>query len=313
MACLHERPLMTPTLHRRLSRAAALTLVAGLLAACGADSGSPGTAALAADGQPDLSGVVLKVGDQVKSKQSLLEAAGELDDLPYKIEWAGFTSGPPLIEALNAGAIHVGGTGGSPAVFAQAADANVRIVAARRSTKENDFLLVGKHSGIADVKGLAGKHVAVAKGSSSHGLLVAALQDAGVPLDSVDIQFLAPPDAQSAFATARSTSGPGWTPTPRSPRRRPAAAALRRAPAFPPHRASTSRPRRLCRTRRRVRRSVTSSRARPGHRSGRCRTRTCGSPSTPTTPASPRTSRRQASRARGGRTSRSTTASSSTS
>src|SRR4051794_37296720 len=128
---------------RRLTGAAVLTLAAGLLTACGGASSAGSPPALAADGKADLSGVVLKVGDQVKIKQSLLEAAGELDGLPYKIEWAGFTSGPPLIEALNAGAIDVGGTGDSPPVFAQAAGAKARIVAAKRTSGANDFLLVG--------------------------------------------------------------------------------------------------------------------------------------------------------------------------
>ena len=56
------------------------------------------------DGSVDLSKVTLTVGDQKGGSQALLKAAGAAATTPYKIEWKSFTSGPPLLEALNAGA-----------------------------------------------------------------------------------------------------------------------------------------------------------------------------------------------------------------
>lgn len=47
--------------------------------------------------------ITLQVGDQIAGTEKILSAAGELDDLPYDITWSTFTSGPPQIEALNAG------------------------------------------------------------------------------------------------------------------------------------------------------------------------------------------------------------------
>src|SRR2546428_5950061 len=60
--------------------------------------------------------VVLKVGDQKGNAKTLLTAAGLLNDFPYKIEWATFTSGPPLLEAASAGAIDLGGVGTTPPI-----------------------------------------------------------------------------------------------------------------------------------------------------------------------------------------------------
>src|SRR5271163_4473907 len=47
---------------------------------------------------------VLKVGDQSLQTRGILEASGQLKDLPYRIEWFNFPAAQPLGEALNAGA-----------------------------------------------------------------------------------------------------------------------------------------------------------------------------------------------------------------
>ena len=49
---------------------------------------------------------------------------------------------------------------------------------------------------------LAGKKVAVAKGSSAHYLLVAALAAAGVPYQQVTKVFLQPPNARAALSSS---------------------------------------------------------------------------------------------------------------
>ncbi|HYF72194.1 MAG TPA: ABC transporter substrate-binding protein, partial [Nocardioides sp.] len=90
-----------------------------LLAGCGAASGNED--AVGDDGTVDLSQVTLIVGDQKgTSARALLTAAG-LEDTPYEIEWKEFTSGPPILEALNSDAIHVGMVGNTPPIFAAAA------------------------------------------------------------------------------------------------------------------------------------------------------------------------------------------------
>ncbi len=78
----------------------------------------------------ELSGVTLQVGDQKGNTEALLRAANALDNLPYKVVFSTFTSGPPQIEALTAGKIDFAVTGNTPPVFGAAANSRTRVVAA---------------------------------------------------------------------------------------------------------------------------------------------------------------------------------------
>ncbi len=58
---------------------------------------------------------VLRMGDQRGNARALMEAAGVLDGLPYRLEWSEFPAAAPLLEALNAGrSMHAGGVGDAP-------------------------------------------------------------------------------------------------------------------------------------------------------------------------------------------------------
>ncbi|MBB4383143.1 ABC-type nitrate/sulfonate/bicarbonate transport system substrate-binding protein [Bradyrhizobium sp. SBR1B] len=78
----------------------------------------------------------LRVGDQKGNAQAVMEAAGVLKDVPYKIEWKEFPAAAPLLEALSAGAIETGLVGDSPFTFAAASGAPVKAIAAIRQTGE---------------------------------------------------------------------------------------------------------------------------------------------------------------------------------
>ena len=78
----------------------------------------------------ELSGVTLNVGDQKGGTESLLRAAGALENLPYEVAFSTFTSGPPQIEAATAGKIDFAITGNSPPVFGAASNAKIKVVAA---------------------------------------------------------------------------------------------------------------------------------------------------------------------------------------
>lgn len=156
--------------------------------------------------------ITLTVGDQVKSTQSLLEAAGELNDLPYDINWASFESGPPLLEAAGAGKVDFGGTGDVPPVFAQAGGAALKIVAVQARSKPNDFLIVPAGSTATSIADLKGKRVAFAKGSSSHGLVLALLEKAGLAPSDIEQTYLSPTEALSAFTAGQVDAWAVWNP-----------------------------------------------------------------------------------------------------
>ena len=160
----------------------------------------------------DLSKVTITVGDQKGGSKALLQASGALDELPYKVKWKEFTSGPPLMEALNAGSIDIGGVGNTPPLFAAASDAKIVVVAGDTMGAKGDTIVVPKDSKIKDAGDLEGKKVAVAKGSSANYNLLAQLDKAGTDFDKVDVKYLQPADALAAFSAGHVDAWAIWDP-----------------------------------------------------------------------------------------------------
>jgi sulfonate transport system substrate-binding protein len=194
-----------------ISGVAAVAAGAILLSSCGGDA-TGNESAVNKDGSVDLSQVTLIVGDQKGGSQALLKAAGLLDDTEYKIEWKEFTSGPPLLEALNAGSIHVGGVGNTPPLFAAAAKGDFKVVQAATYGGLGDAIVVPKDSTAKTVADLKGKTVAVAEGSSANYNLLAQLNDAGLDYSDVDVQNLQPADALAAFSAGHLDAWAIWEP-----------------------------------------------------------------------------------------------------
>ncbi|MGZ4442546.1 MAG: ABC transporter substrate-binding protein [Nocardioidaceae bacterium] len=190
----------------------ALAGLAGLAALGACSSASGNEDAVKSDGSVDLSKVTLTVGDQKGGSHALLQAAGQLSKMPYKVQWKTFTSGPPLLEALNAGAIDVGGVGNTPPLFAAAANSNLTVVSGASMGAEGDTIVVPKDSPITSVAQLKGKKVAVAEGSSANYDLLAQLAKAGVSYHDVQVQNLQPADALAAFSSGHVDAWAIWDP-----------------------------------------------------------------------------------------------------
>ena len=155
---------------------------------------------------------VLKVGDQQLQTRGILEASGQLKDVPYKIEWFNFPAAQPLGEALNAGAIDIGGLGDAPLIFAYAAGARVRAVAATRSQPIDLAILVPAGSSIKSAADLKGKRIATTRGSIGHFLAIATLERAGIKLSDVTLAFMQPADAKSALESGNVDAWSTWDP-----------------------------------------------------------------------------------------------------
>ncbi len=154
----------------------------------------------------------LHVGDQSGLIQAMLHAAGEDKDLPDALVWHPFTAGTTLLEALSAGAIDVGVVGNAPPIFAQAGGFDVRIIGVAKGAQNNNALLLPEGSSVQQVGDLKGKRVAVAKGTSGHYLLLAALRQGGLTSRDVNITYASPIDAQNAFASGRLEAWSVWYP-----------------------------------------------------------------------------------------------------
>ncbi|MFB4319433.1 ABC transporter substrate-binding protein [Actinomadura sp. 21ATH] len=193
-----------------LAGAAAFVLTA---AAAGCGGGADASnAAIRPDGSVDLSRVTLRIGDQKGGQQALLGAAGELKNLPYKVTWNQFTSGPPLLEAVHAGALDFGAVGNTPPVFAAAAGSKIKIVAAADIGLTGQAVLVPKDSPIRTPADLKGRRIGVAKGSSAHYHLLTVLKKAGLGFKDVQPQYLAPPDAMAALSRGGLDAWAIWDP-----------------------------------------------------------------------------------------------------
>jgi len=187
-----------------------LALALPALAGCGSDSEQDLAVAKPAK-SPE--GVTLRVGVQKDGIRSMLQKSGQMKDLPYKIEFSVFAFGPPLVEAAGADKIDVAGVGSTPPIFGAAAESDFRAIATiQYKNKSDDGLLVPKGSDITDPKQLKGKTIAVAKGSSAHGLTLKLLNRIGLKPDDVKLSFLAPADGLAAFSTGQVDAWAVWHP-----------------------------------------------------------------------------------------------------
>lgn len=159
---------------------------------------------------------VIRIGYQKYGNAILLKAKGTLEPklaaIGYKVTWAEFPFGPPLLEAINAGAIDFGHTGEAPPIFAQAGGSSIVYVANEPPAPEGEAILVPKDSPIKSVADLKGKKIAYAKGSNSNYFAVKALEQAGIKYGEYEPVHLAPADARAAFETGRVDAWAIWDP-----------------------------------------------------------------------------------------------------
>jgi sulfonate transport system substrate-binding protein len=146
----------------------------------------------------------VKVGYQKGSATLLvLKSSGELEkllgDLGYTVTWTEFPAALPLLEAMNAGSIDFGNTGAAPVIFSQAAGTDLIYAVSSASSPLSQGILVPADSSIQSIEDLKGKTVALAKGSISVALTVAALESVGLKWEDVQPAFLLPADAKAAF------------------------------------------------------------------------------------------------------------------
>ena len=158
----------------------------------------------------------LRIGYQKNGSLVILRRQGTLEALfgpkGVAVTWVEFTSGPPLLEALNAGAVDFGATGDTPPIFAQAAGADLAYVGAQPVLGDNQAIIVREGGPVRTLADLRGRQVAYTRGSSAHNVVVQALAKAGLQPSDIQSVPLQPADAGAAFRTGAIDAWAIWDP-----------------------------------------------------------------------------------------------------
>ena len=217
---------------RHLLAAAVATGVATLTAGRvpRAQAQSPGAAAAPAQSQtqpqaqtpspaPVRPGTrTIRIGFQKSSTLiAVLKADGSLEKRlgrdGWSLSWHEFTSGLPLLEALNLGNIDFSAdVADTVPIFAQAAGAALSFVAREAPSPSAQAILVRGDSPITTVADLKARREGFAKAAGVHYLLIAALEQAGLGFRDIDPAYLSPADGRAAFERGAIDAWVVWDP-----------------------------------------------------------------------------------------------------
>lgn len=156
----------------------------------------------------------LRVSSQKQSLKILLQAAGELEQVPYPIEFASFAAAAPTAEALAAGAVDIGSLGDAPFVFAAAAGAPLKTVGVikLKVTPTAVAIVVRDDSPLKDAASLKGRRITTTRGSIGHFLALAALRSAGLHGTDAQFIFLQPAESRSLLSNGQADAWSTWDP-----------------------------------------------------------------------------------------------------
>jgi sulfonate transport system substrate-binding protein len=178
-------------------------------------AGSVAVAALSRQARAQAPVTEIRIGYQkngvlvIARQQAVLEQHFAPQGIAVK--WTEFSSGPPMMEAMNVGSIDYGAVGDSPPVFAQSAGAAV-VYAAGQPIVNGQGILVQNNSPIRSIADLKGKRVGFTKGSSAHNVVVQTLEKAGLTYADITPVYLTPPDAAPAFTNGSIDAWAIWDP-----------------------------------------------------------------------------------------------------
>ena len=163
---------------------------------------------------PAVADDTLRVSSQKQSLKILLQAAGELENLPYPIEFASFAAAAPTAEALAAGAVDFGSLGDAPFVFAAAAGAPIKTVGVIKVnvTQTAVAIVVNQNSPLTDATSLKGQRITTTRGSIGHFMALAALRSAGLHGRDAQFVFLQPGESRSLLANGQADAWSTWDP-----------------------------------------------------------------------------------------------------
>ncbi|MBC8056079.1 MAG: aliphatic sulfonate ABC transporter substrate-binding protein [Rhizobiales bacterium] len=160
----------------------------------------------------------LRIGFQKSSTLTIfLKSRGALEKalapLKVEVQWHEFTSGLPLLEALNIGAVDLSAdVADAVPPFALAAGAKLTYYAIETPSPQAQAIVVRKDSPVTSVAQLKGQKVAFAKGAGAHYLILEALAQSGLTIKDIEPAYLAPADGRAAFEGGNVAAWVIWDP-----------------------------------------------------------------------------------------------------
>lgn len=204
---------MPRTLSRLSALLGATALTAAALAGCGSSDDKVGGAADGAN--PEWKSLTFTIGEQSDGIKTLVSTSGAFEDASYKIKFAKFEYGPPLVAAASSGDIDLGMVGSVPPIAGAAKDLGFKVIALQlpeSPDKALENIIVPKGSAARTITDLRGKRIAVPQGSSAHGLLLNALKAGGLTPKDVKIVYLDPKAGAAAFDSGKVDAWSIWNP-----------------------------------------------------------------------------------------------------
>ncbi|KPN90290.1 aliphatic sulfonate ABC transporter substrate-binding protein [Pseudomonas nunensis] len=160
----------------------------------------------------------VRIGYQKSSTLiTLLKTQGTLEKTLAQnnidVTWHEFSSGLPLLEALNVGNVDISAdVADTVPIFAQAAQAKLTYFAEEAPSPSAQAIVVRKDSPLQQLADLKGKKIAVTKAAGSHYLLIAALNKAGLKFSDIEPAYLSPADGRAAFENNKVDAWVTWEP-----------------------------------------------------------------------------------------------------
>ncbi|MFB6892056.1 ABC transporter substrate-binding protein [Kitasatospora sp. NPDC056327] len=198
-------------MHRPRRPAAVLAVAALALAltACASTGSGTGTTAGAPPAPQEAlptavpAGTELRIGDQNAQLEMLLKASGQDRDTPYGLTYGAFQGGPTILEAFRAGSLDLGIVGETPAIFAQAAQQDVKVVGVAQTSRSSVHLVTSPGNPARTVAELKGKRIAYTEGTTFQPAVLNALKRAGLRTTDVTLVNLQVLDIPAALQSGQ--------------------------------------------------------------------------------------------------------------
>ncbi len=127
------------------------------------------------------------------------------------VDWKpAFPAYVPTAEALRGGSIDIGSGSATSFISASSDDHDLVVFAVEHSSGKDQGIVATGASGIKTVADLVGKKVAVNQGGSGEYLLRLALDRHQIPIEKVNVVYLGPTDAATAFSQGQVDAWAVW-------------------------------------------------------------------------------------------------------